>query len=52
MGTHNFFDLSVADTQLEPETQKERIAIALSLGYNGLATPYQAGTKLNNATDR
>jgi hypothetical protein len=39
---HQFFDLSISDTQLEPETQKERIAIASSLGYANVATPYQA----------
>jgi hypothetical protein len=47
-----FFDLSVSDTQLEPETQKERIAIASSLGYATVATPYQAAAKLATAADK
>lgn len=46
---HKFFDLSVSDTQLDPETQKERVAVASSLGYAGVATPYQAATKLTPA---
>ena len=44
-----FYDLSVSDTQLEPETLKERVATALSLGYDGIATPHQASNKLTNA---
>jgi hypothetical protein len=46
---HQFSDLSASDTQLEPETQKERTAVALSLGYANVATPYQAATKLTAA---
>jgi len=46
---HQFSDLSVSDTQLEPQTQKERIAIASLLGYQNVAIPYQAATKLTVA---
>ncbi|KAG7671205.1 hypothetical protein Ndes2526B_g02328 [Nannochloris sp. 'desiccata'] len=46
---HQFSDLSISDTQLESETQRERISIASSLGYANVATPYQAATKLTVA---
>ena len=49
MAARSFYDLSVSDTQLEPETQKERTGIALSLGYDGVASPHQAGPKLTAA---
>ena len=52
MAPHYFYDLSISDTQLEPETQKERTAIALSLGYDAVATPHQAETKLTPAADK
>ncbi len=41
-----YYDLGVSDTQLEPSTQKERVAVALSLGYDGVALVHQASAKL------
>lgn len=41
-----YYDLGVSDTQLEPSTQKERVAVALALGYDGVALVHQASAKL------
>ena len=44
-----FYDLSISDTQLEAETQKERVAVAFSLGYDGFASPHQASTSIDRS---
>lgn len=41
-----FYDLHASDCQLEPQTQRERAALALRLGYDGVALVHQAKAAL------
>jgi hypothetical protein len=41
-----FYDLHVCESQLEPQTQRERVALALKLGYDGVALVHQAKATL------
>lgn len=41
-----FFDLHVCESQLEPQTQRERVALALRLGFDGVGLVHQARATL------
>lgn len=41
-----FFDLHACEAQLEPQTQRERCALALRLGWDGVALVHQARAAL------
>lgn len=43
---NNSLDLAANETQLDPQTARERAAIALQLGYDGIAFVAQAGETL------
>ena len=44
-----YYDLGVSDCDLEPQTQKERVAVALSLGYEWVGLVHQAAARLSPA---
>jgi ribonuclease P/MRP protein subunit RPP1 len=44
-----FWDLGASEAQLETDTQRERAAAALRLGYHGVAFAHQAGAALTDA---
>ncbi len=41
-----FYDLHVCESQLEPQTQRERVAQALRLGFDGMGLVHQAKERL------
>lgn len=41
-----FWELCANEVQLEPQTQRERVAHAIRLGYDGVAIAHQAGPRL------
>jgi ribonuclease P/MRP protein subunit RPP1 len=41
-----FYDLCVTDAALEPQTQRERISVAMSYGYDAVAFAHQASARL------
>ena len=43
-----FYDLHPNEQQLEPQTQRERAATAIRLGYDGVAMVHQAGPRLSD----
>jgi hypothetical protein len=45
----SYFDLHANEVQVEPQTQRERAATALKLGYDGIAMVHQAGPKLGDS---
>ena len=47
-----FYDLHVCEGQLEPQTQRERLALALRLGWDGVALVHQARAATLGDADR